>query len=102
MLAITETELAAIYPLVRRLGPVVIFTAVSLSFLMTALAILALGGTLSLALAVLVAEVTGAGILLAGIYAWCVLEDSAERAHREITASAPAQSASVRCPRTAA
>lgn len=102
MLAVTDDELAALYPLVRRLGPIAIIAGVTAAFLLTALVILALGGTLVLAGVVLASELAGAAILFAGIYGWCVLEDSAERAHREISASSPSPAASGRFFRAAA
>ena len=87
MTALSTTELAALYPLVKRIGPVAIVTSTVVAFALSGLVVLALGGTLALAAIILVAEAAGAGLFFGEVCILCALEEKAERAHREVSAA---------------
>jgi len=90
MFKLNETELAALNPLIRRIGLLAVAAIAAAGFLGVGVAVHTLTGSLAAAGAVIAAEVAGAVILLGAICAWAALEESSNRAAREVSfTSAP-------------
>jgi hypothetical protein len=87
MFKLSETELAALNPLIRRIGLSAIAVIAAGGFLIVGVAVHTLTGSLAAAGAVVAAEVAGAVILLGATCAWAALEESSNRAAREVSTS---------------
>lgn len=87
MFKLTDIELAALSPLIRRIGLLAVATIAAAGFLLVGVAVHTVTGNLMVAGAVVASEIAGAVITIGAICAWATLEESSTRAAREVSLS---------------
>jgi hypothetical protein len=91
VLKLTDVELAALNPLIRRIGLSAVAILASAGFAVVGVMVHTVTGSLALAGAVVAAEVVGAVITVVTICIWSALEDSSNRAARDLTPRQPSK-----------
>ena len=92
MLKLTDVELAALNPLIRRIGLSAVAVIAAVGFAVVGVMVHTVTGNLALAGAIVASEIAGAVITVITICLWSALEESSNKAARDLTPRSKSQS----------